>query len=399
LPSTQITKKNKPEKPYAEFPLFAHANKQWAKKVKGKLWYFGKWDAPDAALKLYLDQIDAIRAGRDPKTQADDGQLTVADAVNLYLASSEQRVERGEITRLHFEATLKSCRRVVEHFGRRVSADTLKAADFAKYRSTFPPNWSAASVSLHIAHVRAAFRWMAETELISGVPNFGPSFKKPGTRAKRIELAKRQAEHGRRDFEAIEIRSMLEHSDGWLQACILLGINAGFGNQDCSGLRISHVDKETGWYDLRRRKTGIPRRAFMWKETREAISAAIVQRKPAVDPRDDELCFTTRRGCRLVNECVSSKGTTSVSDNVSTAFSKLLTKLEMKRPGRNFYSLRRTFETVASGTKDQPAIDLIMGHHDDSMAAVYRQGLDDQRLIDVAEHVRQWLFCKAGDSK
>jgi len=28
------------------------------------------------------------------------------------------------------------------------------------------------------------------------------------------------------------------------------------------------------------------------------------------------------------------------------------------------------------------------------MAAVYRQGIDDQRLIDVAEFVHKWLFGK-----
>ena len=26
------------------------------------------------------------------------------------------------------------------------------------------------------------------------------------------------------------------------------------------------------------------------------------------------------------------------------------------------------------------------------MAAVYRQGIEDQRLIDVGQHVRNWLF-------
>jgi hypothetical protein len=33
-----------------------------------------------------------------------------------------------------------------------------------------------------------------------------------------------------------------------------------------------------------------------------------------------------------------------------------------------------------------------MGHCDQSMAAKYRQGIEDQRLIDVGQHVRNWLF-------
>jgi len=54
--------------------------------------------------------------------------------------------------------------------------------------------------------------------------------------------------------------------------------------------------------------------------------------------------------------------------------------------------LRRTFETVAGESRDQPAVDLVMGHADTSMAAVYRQAILDARLVDVTETVRRWLF-------
>jgi hypothetical protein len=45
---------------------------------------------------------------------------------------------------------------------------------------------------------------------------------------------------------------------------------------------------------------------------------------------------------------------------------------------RDLYSLRRTFETVAGASKDQVAVDNIMGHVVESMAAVYREGIEDQ---------------------
>ncbi len=53
----------KPEKPYDDYPLFAHDNGQWAKKIRGKLHYFGPWADPSAALADFLKQRDYLFAG------------------------------------------------------------------------------------------------------------------------------------------------------------------------------------------------------------------------------------------------------------------------------------------------------------------------------------------------
>ena len=56
----------KPKKPYPEFPLFPHLTKRWAKKIRGKMHYFGPWDNPDAAVAKYLAERDRLQAGLPP---------------------------------------------------------------------------------------------------------------------------------------------------------------------------------------------------------------------------------------------------------------------------------------------------------------------------------------------
>ena len=58
---------------------------------------------------------------------------------------------------------------------------------------------------------------------------------------------------------------------------------------------------------------------------------------------------------------------------------------------RNFYTLRHNFETIAGESKDQVAVDSIMGHVDPSMGAAYREKISDARLRAVVDTVRAWL--------
>src|SRR5215467_9054392 len=90
------TPAGKPAKPYPDFPLFPHATKRWAKKIRGKLHYFGPWNDPDGSLKNYLEHKDDLHAGRMPRPDAET--VTVKQAVNEFLNHKRHLRDAGELS-------------------------------------------------------------------------------------------------------------------------------------------------------------------------------------------------------------------------------------------------------------------------------------------------------------
>jgi integrase len=168
---------------------------------------------------------------------------------------------------------------------------------------------------------------------------------------------------------------------------ILLAVNCGFGNNDVGTLPLSAIDLPGGWVSYSRPKTGVARRAKLWPETVAAIQAAIEKRPEANDRDIAKLVFVTKYGSAWGK---GEKG----NDPVGLEFRKVLKDLGFHRDGIGFYSLRRTFRTVADQVRDTHAIDLVMGHTADAsdMGSLYTQNIDDDRLEAVAAHVRAWLF-------
>ena len=48
---THCTTADRPAKPYPTFPLYAHGNGQWAKKIRGQTLFFGPWADPKVLLR------------------------------------------------------------------------------------------------------------------------------------------------------------------------------------------------------------------------------------------------------------------------------------------------------------------------------------------------------------
>ena len=190
----------KPKKPYPDFPLFPHATRRWAKKICGKMHYFGPWDDPDAALKKYLEQRDELHAGRTPRAKADG--LTVRELLNRFLTSKQNLVDTGELEPVSFFEYKEACRRVAESFGLDRLVLDLAADDFQGLRKTMAKTWGPVRLGAEIQRTRTIFKYGFDAGLIDRPVRYGPSFVKPSIRV----LRKARADAGENLFKELPVR-------------------------------------------------------------------------------------------------------------------------------------------------------------------------------------------------
>jgi len=392
---TTKSRSGKPAKPRPDFPLFPHATGRWAKKVRGRFVYFGKVaDDPQgkAALDKWLEQKDDLLAGHTPRV-AGNG-LTIRDLCNRFLTNRQNKMEAGELSTVSFQDYYATCTRIVKAFGATRLVADLDAGDFERLRAGLAKKWSPVTLGNEVQRVRVVFRYAEQNQLVPTPIRYGSEFKRP---SKKILRKARQAK-GLRMFEAAELRAILDKAGMPLKAMILLAINTGFGNSDIANLPIKALNLKGGWVDFPRPKTAIARRCPLWPETITEVRKAIKERPTPKDDTAKKLVFVTKFGRKwaqaVIGEPDPITGKKKMwSDNpVCKEFAKILRELKLHRPGLGFYALRHTFETVAGDSRDQVAVDYIMGHSRDDMASLYRERISDARLQAVVDHVRGWLF-------
>ena len=88
MPKSSQKQQAKPAKPYKDFPLYPHATRRWAKKIRGRVYYFGKRDDPMAALEKYQRQSDDLQAGRVPRDT--EGGLELRYLANHFLTAKQR---------------------------------------------------------------------------------------------------------------------------------------------------------------------------------------------------------------------------------------------------------------------------------------------------------------------
>lgn len=169
-------------------------------------------------------------------------------------------------------------------------------------------------------------------------------------------------------FEAAYICTTLHEALLPFKAMVLLSINGGFGNSNCGTFPLSAVNLEDGWNDHPRSKTGVERRYPQWSKTVEVVHEATDSRPKIVKDGGDELVFLTRCGLPWAKQ--------TNANSVSREFHKLgelmdpkaaeknreISPVKLHRPELECDALRHTFETIGGKSRDQVAVDHIMGH-------------------------------------
>lgn len=358
-------------------PLTPHANGQYCKKINSRLYYFGT--EHDSALRFFYDTASAIADGVEPAVRHDADRIAIVDLVNLYLEARHQEVESGQLTPRQFTEYRSIGRLLVAHFGRSRSVESIGPSDFGRLRASMSKKWKTARLTNQIGRVRTIFKWAKTNGHIAHEARFGNQFERPSARARRLARGNASA----RMFTPAEIRRLIDAAPNVrLKTSILLGINCGFGNKDCSDLLIEQVDLERGIIDHRREKTGIERTATLWPETIEAIRGCI-------DRRTQGRVLITRFGMPYVRDRVHTDPMGRVSK--VTPINSIAREFRKLKPSRGFYALRHTFSTVAHDTGDVHAVARIMGHSLHGMAAVYVQRIRIERLQLIAQCVHDWL--------
>jgi len=100
--------------------------------------------------------------------------------------------------------------------------------------------------------VRGIPKYAYEVGLIESPVRLGKSLSRPSAVDKRRARRDSERKNGKRLLTGPQVRSILDDAPIPLKALILLGINGGFGNTDCSVLPMAALDLDEGMVDFER---------------------------------------------------------------------------------------------------------------------------------------------------
>ncbi len=189
--------------------------------------------------------------------------MTVKELANHYLYERQKDVDAGTLALRTWRDYRAIMEMLVHGLGKSKLVATLGPQDFSDLKKKLAKRSGAARRCTVVQVIRSAFKFADDSDMLDRPIRFGPAFKRTAKKTLRIDRAKQ----GPKLFTADEVRKLIGAAGTQVKAMLLLGINCGYGNNDCGTLRVSSIEFEKGVIDFPRPKTGIPRRCPLWPET------------------------------------------------------------------------------------------------------------------------------------
>src|SRR5690606_25154725 len=111
--------------------LWYHPTGGYAKKFRGKTYYFGQ--DPEVAAQRFKEEWPYIQAGEAPPEYSDD--LTLLKLCNSFMADRDSRVQTGDLAVRSFEDYKRSCKAMLDALGKHTLVKNLRPAEFGILRS------------------------------------------------------------------------------------------------------------------------------------------------------------------------------------------------------------------------------------------------------------------------
>jgi integrase len=350
--------------PIDYFPAQARRDGRYAKRINGKVHYFGGPGIDRAAAMLQYQRVrHQLYSGQAVEVAASDyGGWTLRNAVNKYLNARRLEVEAGAIRRVTY-IDIRACLVLfIRHVGTARLFGELGPDVFTAAARHFKKKCSHCRWNHIVSAVTAWLNYAEAHDWITTRPKCGPLWVKSAS----SKLNRRD-----RIVSADEFRALLAAADDQWRAMLLLALNCGLGPTDLSALKLAEISD--GILANRRSKTGISRRSPLWLETVEAI--------------DD---YLTIRTDKLPCLFVTKYGRAWDGTDVGHEFADLRKRagVDLGKHG-GIYALRHTFSTLADAACDANAKRVVMGHALEGMDRVYVAGVSDERLRKVVDMVRR----------
>jgi hypothetical protein len=188
-----------------KFPLTLHATGQYCKKIRGRLFYFGK-DA-DVALERYLDQRDYLLAGRVPPSM---GEATLGIALDQFLSAKKLAEQTGEIGERSYRDYEQTCERIAK-LGTMRPLSSFDETDMQRLRKLLArgKNGPIGPTTLRneLTRARMVFLYINDYLVTKRIP-----YRKELRSPNRREFRKLANERGPRMFDAKQIRYIKKRS-------------------------------------------------------------------------------------------------------------------------------------------------------------------------------------------